>query len=408
MDGKTLLYRLRNLVDEDSAATWLDDRTSYDYLWEAAKTTTRRLKNLTAKQTIETIADQTNYELNADFLSLLNTSNDGRFFIKYTSTASDYFLYYRDLEKIRFNDYLKTYDTHQGTNAVQTRNATTFVDTTQDFSDWETEAPGTAVYKILVTNYGGSEQWAYLGDASTTTNANDTIAVYTDQGLTTTGWSGNNATPVMYRILKVSTQEIPDCFSLQDSSALNTQITGTATSDGDASGGKSLLTDTDAVFWTPSPSGDEASPGDPIHNTTDGSSGIVLSIYDGDKAYCALFGGTDNEWDTDDAYVIQPQGRVEIVLDPPPKNSLDMIEVWYVASPPPVYDDYGTYRFRQHVVEAIVKYAAWLYKYRDSEPDFGDKFYVQWDKAVRDESSDLNPYLKERRLRVNLKRRYGR
>ena len=401
MDGKSMIYRLENLLDEDSSATWLDDRTSYANLWEAAKETVRRLRNLTAKQTIVTTADTINYQLNPDFLNLLNKSKDGRYYIRYMASGTDRMLYYRDYEDIKFSNYSKSYDTHQGT---MTRSATTFQDTGQDFSDWEGTAGSTALYKIHVTHSGGDTEWAYLAAASTTTNTDDTVAVYSDQAMASTGWNGTSGTPVAYSIEKVSTQTILNCFSLRDKQSLNTQVTGTATSAGAASGGKALLTDTSALFWTT----DKVWPGDTAHNTTDGSDGIVLSVESTTTAYCALFGGTDNDFTSSDAYVIQPQGRVELILDPPPMNSGDIIEVTYVASPPPVYDDYGVYRFRQHVCEAIVKYAAWLYKYRDSEPDFGDKFYVAWDKAVRDESSDLNPYLKERRLRVNLKRRYGR
>ena len=396
-----MIYRLENLLDEDSSATWLDDRTSYANLWEAAKVTTRRLQNLTAKQTIVTTADTINYQLNPDFLKLLNRSNDGRYYIRYMASGTDRMLYYNDYDNIRFRNYSKSYDTNQST---MTRTATTFKDIGQDFSDWETANGSTAAYKIMVTHVGGDTEWGYIGDASTGTNTDDTITVYSDQGTTSTGWNGTSGTPLAYTIEKVSTQTIPTCFSLRDKQTLNTQVTGTATSDGDASGGKALLTDTSGVFWTT----DYVWPGDTVHNTTDGSVGVLLSVESTTTAYCALFGGTDNEWDSSDAYVIQPQGRVELILDPPPKNSGDVMEIYYVASPPPVYDDYGVYRFRQHICEAIVKYAAWLYKYRDSEPDFGDRFYVQWDKAVRDESSDLNPYLKERRLKVSFKRRYGR
>lgn len=401
MDGKALLYKLRNLLDEDSSGTWLDDRTSYDYLWESAKATVRRLRNLTGKQTIVTIADQENYELNPDFLNLLNQSKDGRYFIRYSSDGTDTFLYYDDYENIRFRNYEKTYDTHQST---LTRNAASFVDIGQDFSDWETAAGSTAAYKIMVTHQSGAEEWAYIGDASTTTNTDDTIAVYSDQGTTSAGWNGTSGTPIAYRIVKVSTQSIPSCFSLRDAQTLNSQITGTATSAGDATAGECTLTDTSGLFTTT----DKVWPGDEIHNTTDSSDGIVLSITSATAIKTALFGGTDNEWDSSDAYVIQPQGRIEIILDPPPKDSGDIIEVWYVKSPAPVYSDYGVYRFRQHVCEGLVRYAAWLYKYRDSEPDFGDRFYLQWDKMVRDESYSLNPYLKERKLKVNLKRRYGR
>jgi hypothetical protein len=203
----------------------------------------------------------------------------------------------------------------------------------------------------------------------------------------------------------VSTSLIPHAFSIRNEEDLSSQVTGTATSDGNATGGKALLTDTSGLFWTT----DVVKPGDTIHNTTDGSDGVVLSIESATTLYCALFGGTDNEWDTDDAYVIQPQGRIELFLDPPSSTSGHIIDLQYVVIPAPVYDDYGVYPFRQHLNEAILRYAAWLYKYRDSEPKFGDAFYTQFDGLVRREAQDLNPYIKKRAWGVNLKRNhYGK
>ena len=397
MDGKNLLRRLRELLDEESTGTWLDDRTSYDYLWEGAKECSRRLKNLTNTQQIMTVENQANYTLNADFMKLFMMSRQNRFFIKYLAGNQSQFIYFNDMEDIRYRDSIRTYDINQST---MTRNATTFVDIGQDFSDWETAAGNDAAYRIIVTHADGAQEWAFIGDASTTTNTDDTITVYTDKGLTSTGWNGTSGTPSFYKIENVSAQLIPSAFSVRAKDELYSQITGTATSAGDAAGGKALLTDTSGVFLTT----DYASPGDAIHNTTDGSDGIVLSIESATTLYAALFGGTDDEWDDSDAYVVQPQGRVELILDPPPSTSGHIIEINYVKIPAPVYDDYGVYPFRQHLNDAIIRYAAWLYKYRDVEPNFGDMLYVQYDRLVRREALDLNPYIKKRRFNVSLKK----
>ena len=391
------MLRLEQLLDEESTGTWLDDRTSYDYLWEGAKECARRLRSLTFIQEVITVANQAEYTLNVDFSKLFMKNRQGRFYIKYTTGPETTFLYFNDMEDIRHRDSVKTYDINQGT---MTRNATTFQDTGQDFSDYEIAASNTALYKIEVTMTTGDVEWAYCGIASTTTNTDDTIAVYSDIGLTATGWNGTTGTPSYYRITLVSTQQIPSCFSIRTKNDLHTQVTGTATSIGDASGGKALLTDISALFLTT----DYVEPGDIIHNTTDDSHGVVLSIESVTTLYCALFGGTDNEWDTSDAYVIQPQGRVELYLDPPPDTAGHIIDINYVKIPAPVYDDYGVYPFRQHVNEAIVRYAAWLYKYRDSEPDFGDALYVQYDKLVRREAQDLNPYIHKRKWTVSFKK----
>jgi hypothetical protein len=37
-----------------------------------------------------------------------------------------------------------------------------------------------------------------------------------------------------------------------------------------------------------------------------------------------------------------------------------------------------------------VFYAAWLYKYRDREVNYGDAFFKYWDRAVREYNSVLN------------------
>jgi len=397
MDGKDLLRRLRQVLDEESTGTWLDDRTSYDFLWEGAKECSRRLKNVIGMQQIVTTENVPNYTLNHDFMKLMMMNRQSRFFIKYSTGSNNSFLYFNDMEDIRHRDNIRTFDINQST---MTRNATTFVDIGQDFSDWETAAASDATYRIMVTHTSGAKEWAFIGPASTTTNTDDTIAVYSDKGLTSTGWNGTSGTPSYYKIENVSTTLIPHCFSIRSKDALHSQVTGTATSDGDAAGGKALLTDTSALFWTT----DYVKPGDSIHNTTDGSTGIVLSIESATTLYCALFGGTDNEWDTSDAYVIQPQARIELYLDPPPSTSGHIIDIQYVKIPAPVYSDYGVYPFRQHLNEAIVRYAAWLYKYRDSIPKFGDAFYTQFDGLVRREAEDLNPYIKKRQWSASFKR----
>lgn len=404
MDGKTLLYRLENTLDEASTSTWTDDRTSYDFLWEAAKQFASRTAALTGTQEFITVADQENYVLSADFLRLHLMDKDNEYYLKFSSSNGDSFIKFRDYEDVRYVNHIKTKDIKV---TSITTSATVLTDTGQDFSDWETTPVSTAdeaQYKVTVINTIGGESWAYLGAASTTTNTDDTIAVYTDKSLSATGWNGDgtpSGTASYYKIENVSSQRVPSYFTIRDKQALYSQITGTATSSGDASGGRSLLTDTSATFIT----SEYANPGDTVHNTTDGSSGMVLSIEGDTTAYTALFGGTDNEWDSSDAYVIQPQGRLEIVFDPPPSTSNDIVRVEYIARPDPVYSDYGVYRFRPHAAEAIVKYAAWLYKYRDAEPNFGDKFFLYFDNAVRQEHSNLRPFVKRRKLNVSFKKR---
>jgi len=98
-----------------------------------------------------------------------------------------------------------------------------FQDDAQDFSDWETAAPGTAVYEIEVTNDDDSVSRAYCGDAFATGGANDSVYVYEDVDLTSRGWSLDNSagTPLSYEISNVelaATQQETAWSETQDSS----------------------------------------------------------------------------------------------------------------------------------------------------------------------------------------------
>lgn len=62
-------------------------------------------------------------------------------------------------------------------------NHVTFIDGSQDWSDWETAA-GNANYKIEVTNNNNTESWAYLGATVSTTE----IFVYEDLAMTDDGF----------------------------------------------------------------------------------------------------------------------------------------------------------------------------------------------------------------------------
>ena len=404
MDGKDAIRRLREVLDEESTGTWMDTRTSYDFLWEAATEYAERTGCLTAEQRIITQANVPNYALNWDFLRLHLRDSDNRFYIKFNNGSSDTFIKHKDYGEIYYNNSNYIVDLNASTTGLTTATGS-FTDDLQDFSDWETTA-GNAGYEIVIYDDDGRESKAFLGEltgtALTAVNIHSVAAVTGAAGF----YQGSSTgTPSNYEVRKVSGQEVPGYFFIRDKQSLNTQITGTATSAGAATGGKSTLTDASGLFLTT----DYVSPGDTVHNTTDASDGVVLAVTAATTIDTALFGGTGNDWSystgSADAYIIQPQGRSEIYLDPPPSTSNHLIRVPYISRPAPVYSDYGTYRFSQQAMEAIIRYAAWMYKYRDSEPDFGDRLFIMWDRAVRNEAHRLNPYLNRRRIKVNLKAR---
>jgi len=191
-------------------------------------------------------------------------------------------------------------------------------------------------------------------------------------------------------------QSIPSTFSIRDKSSLPTRVTGTASANGAASGGECTLTVAASAFT-------DVYAGDNIHNTTDGSMGMVLSKTSNLALVTALFGGTNNDWSTSDAFVIQPQGRKQIVVDPLSLTAAHTILVYYLQKPAPVYSDYGMFRFDYEVSAALVKYAAWLYKYRDKDPNYGDKWYQYYENQITVFNRTVNNTIKKNKFSFSFK-----
>ncbi len=299
MDGSDLTRRLTQILNEESDSDWLDSRTTYDYLNEAAIAFTDRTGCLKTTQEITTVADMASYNLSADFLRLYLSDNNENLIIKYNDGSNDSFLTWKDYEDIIF---------------------------------------------------------------------------------------GNETTSV----------SVPSHFSILDTS-LPSQVTGTATSVGAATAGLCTLTDTAGDF-------SDVEAGSTVHNTTDGSTGIVISKTSSTVIKTALFGGTADDWSSSDAYVIQPQGRYKLILEAPPSTSGHTITVYYIQRPDPVYHSYGVFRFPNQYTSALVKYAAWLYKYRDKEPNQGDAMYQVWELEVRRYGNSINRATRPNSVKVSFKR----
>jgi len=302
VDGKSLLRGLREVLNEASDSEYLDDRTSYGYLWQAAIEFTDRTSSLTATQDITTVANQQNYTLNADYLRMYLKNMDNNYYLKYNDGSADTFILFKEKEDIIYQN-------------------------------------------------------------------------------------------------STASQSIPNSFYIEDD-VLDSRIQGnTASANGGSTGGESVLTDT-----VNSPFAD-VSGGDVVHNGTDSSDGVVLSNTSNSALVTALFDGTNNDWTAGDSYVIQPQARHRIVLSPPSSTSAHTITVYYVQRPAPVFSDYGTYRIPPQYFQALVFYAAWLYKYRDRAPNFGDRYYQYFDNQVRKSSVSVNRSLKRKGFKVNFRKR---
>ncbi len=193
--------------------------------------------------------------------------------------------------------------------------------------------------------------------------------------------------------------DIPDRFSIIDNSTLPTTITSTTTSAGAASNGECTLNKTAGGFTT------TVSVGDAVHNITDGSHGVVIAVTSATALQTCLFDGTTNAWGSGDTYLIVPQPRLSLIVDPLSKTASHTITVNYVQKPAPVYSPYKTYRIRPEYHDAIVYYAAFLYKYRDSAANFGDAYYKRFDEACRVAARSINKVLRREGFKVNFMKR---
>ena len=197
-----------------------------------------------------------------------------------------------------------------------------------------------------------------------------------------------------------SSVPVPSSFTICDKTPPLSNITGLASSDGALTYEETALIDT-----TPATSLTNAYPGDSVHNITDGSSGIITEYVSATQVKTVLFGGTNNYWTSGDSYVVVPQNRKVLVIDPPPLNSGDTITVDYVQTPNPVFSSYRSYRIDSSYEMTLCAYAAFLYKYRDRQPQFGDALYQIWEAGIRKATQGTNKSQNKNSIKVNLHRR---
>ena len=106
MDGSTLLRDLRGVLQEDSTTAFLEDRVSYEFLYQAICEFVHRSRSVTSSQSITTIAGTAAYDLNPDFLDIAHEDSERRKFVKYYDGSSYVFLYPKDYGQVVYDNNL--------------------------------------------------------------------------------------------------------------------------------------------------------------------------------------------------------------------------------------------------------------------------------------------------------------
>lgn len=208
---------------------------------------------------------------------------------------------------------------------------------------------------------------------------------------------------IVHRSSSASTA-IPSQFTVIDHPAAGSIITGTTTSAGAVTRGECTLTDSGGGLSS-------ASVGDMVHNETDvdsnsnGSYGIVIAVTSDTALLVALFGGADADWTSGDSYIVVPQGRLQLILDPPPTTSGHTITVYYNARPTPVFSPFRTFRIQSQFIPEILRDAKALYEFRGGDYQIGgaDKQLAQAGTLVVNQN--YGKTFNRKGFDVNLRRR---
>lgn len=306
-DGREMTRRLRQDLRESDNSAFISEYLSYRYINEAANSYVMRTNSYRTTQDITTIANQANYTLAADHLSIY-TQESGDRFIKYNNGSTNSFPEFEEDEDI----------VHKSTSA---------------------------------------------------------------------------------------SASIPGEFSVVPHPTLGSLITGTTTSVGAVSNGECTLTDSGASFST------TVSVGDMVHNETDadsngnGSYGVVLEVVSGTALLVALFGGSDADWSNGDSYVIVPQGRLRLILEPPPLTVGHTVTVYYNARPIPVFSPFRTFNIQSQFIPEILRDAKALYELRagDYQKGGADKQFAQL--GTLSANMNYSKAFSRKGYKVNLRRR---
>ncbi len=196
----------------------------------------------------------------------------------------------------------------------------------------------------------------------------------------------------------VTSVDVPTSYSIVYDDIEDSQVSSTATSTGAATAGKCTLTDSTAPFA-------DVEAGDTVHNTTDGSMGVVLSKTSSSVIVTALFDGTANDWTSSDAYVIQPQAKYKLTLDPPPDTSSETVTLDYLRKHKPAYSDYDVFQFPTQYQDALVYYAVGFYKMRMQLVEEANVWFAHADKLLRGYIGPHNKALSRKKVNVNYKKR---
>lgn len=359
MIGIDYLNRLNQLLnDSHPSSYWTDKKTSFDFLYEAAKDMQKELNSLHSSQSITMIPGQTNYALAPAYMGISVTDDYGDKVVKfYDGIANTSWLSWEDYS-----------DAVYGNNTTQNR-----VPANYAVIDRALPSQITSTVTSSTTQVGGEVNLVNSAAALTFADIAPGDVVY-------------NVTQSLVGVVLSKTSATTLKTAMFNLSAVNSAYGGWT------SGDTYIIQPTpryDLVI-DPPPTGVELLTLD-VAPSTAWSEGATLTGASSLKT-CKVVSKV-----TALTYLVESRSGTftlsEIISDGtytadqgaayPTFTGQQIATVNYFQRPDPVYSDYGSYRFAAGYEEALLKYACWLYKYRDLNPQTGDALYKAYDMQIR-------------------------
>ena len=170
------------------------------------------------------------------------------------------------------------------------------------------------------------------------------------------------------------TADIPANYTLNFTYPDNL-ISGTATSSSTLSNGEVNLVDTSKSFT-------KSLVGATVHVTHSSvtCNGYVIAYNSSTSLTIATIPSTSIS--SGDSYLISPPPTNTITFYPTPSSSFTL-PIYYTPSFPPIYSPYRPIPLPNDMLIPIACFICWLYKYKDREPAYGDKYFAIYETAVR-------------------------
>ncbi len=176
----------------------------------------------------------------------------------------------------------------------------------------------------------------------------------------------------------------PDYFSITDAT-LQAQISTNAISSSALAGEEVRVVGSNGVF-------ENVHARARVHDVDNSTYGIVLEVESSSSLKVALFdslGAAATAQISGSVVIVQPEFEKKIVLSDPSETAGHTIVLPYYGLQDPVYSSYRVWPFKPSACHGIIKKAAFNYKYRDEEPNFGDRFYLDYTREVNQTKRDI-------------------